>query len=135
MDLGLTVLVATEEFGVAWIVNQGELLHMATLDRWKAAIGRSRVRRLPEPWKLPSLSNITTEDSDVAAIVGTAWIRRVAEARWPGVWSRLRMSFPKRWVVAAEARDHEPSGVQVPGSIRQALRIWTNNNGHGDRHG
>lgn len=128
VDLGLTVLAGEQSFAVTWVEHKRELLEIATSERWRAAMMRSRIRRLPLPWKVSTEASegagIAREHAEIAGMIGAAWMRIVAQSKWPSTWERLRLTLPRAWVDAvdvAEQLNHE----QLPSSIRQAVRIWT----------
>lgn len=128
IELGLVVLAGAEEFGVAWVSRRQHLLSIASVDHWREAIERARVRRLPSPWRLSELDRIQpgaeSIDLDDVGGIGAAWMRRVTQARWPDAWQRFRLSIPKDWIAAAEARDAEPTSEVVQSAVRQVIRIW-----------
>ncbi|KVU44440.1 hypothetical protein WK66_17295 [Burkholderia ubonensis] len=128
VDLGLTVLASEQSFAAAWVKHKRKLLEVATSERWRAAIMRARVRRLPHPWRVSAdaceRSDIDWACAEIAGTVGAAWMRIVAESRWPSTWERLRLALPRGWVDAVDAAEQELDHEQVPSSIRQAVRIW-----------
>ncbi|RKP46891.1 hypothetical protein [Trinickia fusca] len=128
VDLGLTVLAGEQRFAAAWVEHKRELLEVATRERWRAAIMRARLRRLPHPWRAFTVgherSGVDWACADTAGTVGAAWMRIVAESQWPSTWERLRLTLPRDWVAALEALEQGLDSEQVPSSIRQAARIW-----------